>query len=71
VKENQLNRLEYFKNQPVWFGISSISLKPKNQTEPSQTEQNRAKPEKTEPNRNPLEITKKKPKKQYSFWFLI
>jgi hypothetical protein len=58
VKKNQLNRLEFFKNQPVWFGFDFISLKLKkpNRTQtrkkPSQTGtgKNRVKQKKTEPN---------------------
>jgi len=46
------NRLEFFKNQPVRFGLGFISLKLENQTESNRTQtkkKNRAKSEKTEP----------------------
>jgi len=61
VKKNQLNRLEFFKNQPVWFGFDFISLKLKKpnrpRKKPSQTGtgKNRVKqkkPSQTEPNQN-------------------
>ena len=72
MKKNQLNRLEFWKNWPVWFWFYKPETKKKkpNQT---QTEKNQAKPsqnrakqkkpsktEKTEPNRfEPIFVVKK------------
>ena len=60
-----IKSIKILKKQPVWFGISLISLKPKNLnwtepklTKPSQTRKNQGKPKP-----NPLEITKTKPQK--------
>jgi len=63
-KKNRLNRLNYWKNQPVWFGFGFISKKPKKpnrnrQKTGKKTEPKQSQTEKTEPNRK----TEPKPKK--------
>jgi hypothetical protein len=45
MKKYRLNLLEFFKNQPVWFGFGFISLKLKKLNR-TQTKKNQAKPEK-------------------------
>jgi hypothetical protein len=66
VKKNQLNRIQFWKNQPVRLGFDFISLKLK-KPNPNRKKQkknrgkpkNQAKPEKTEPNRfDPVFILK-------------
>jgi len=68
VKKNQLNRLEFWKNRPVRFDFSFISLKPKkpNRTEPEQKKPNQTgnKPSqtgKTKPNRKKTEPNRFEP----------
>jgi hypothetical protein len=59
MKKNQLNRLKFWKNRPVWFGFGFISLKPKKQTESNPNRK------KAEPNRKKTSQTKKiEPKRE-------
>jgi hypothetical protein len=66
VKKNQLNRLKFWKNRPVRFGFSFISLKSKNRTEP--------KPKKpSQIGKKPSQLVwtgfcPKKPNRNRSFW---
>ena len=63
------NRLEYFKKNSVQFGFGFISMKSKNQIEQIQLRNKSNRTKKTEP-KKPI-TSKKKPKKQYNFQFLI
>jgi hypothetical protein len=67
VKKNQLNRLEFFKNQPVWFGFDFISLKLK---KPNRT-QTRKKPSPTGTGKNRVKQKKNraKPNQTRIGWF--
>jgi hypothetical protein len=67
VKKNQLNQLEFFKNQPVWFGFDFISLKLK---KPNRT-QTRKKPSQTRTGKNRVKQKKNraKPNQTRIGWF--